>query len=181
MTRRPAPPDASAPASLDTHLLLNSLSRIAAQVYAATQRESEEVYALSDYLTLGLRLIGQGPVSSTDEAQLLEHYADLLKVCKFTGLETDIAVLATDLTMAPHSSCNALTLMLQSNRTDVRQTVQLRAVFDKRKVRLQLTPVELRGLPGEIMPGLQSALQGKCPGWTVTYSADRALLAEWAP
>ena len=118
---------------------------------------------------------------AADEAQLLEHYADLLKVCKFTGLETDIAVLATDLTMAPHSSCDALTLMLQSNRTDVRQTVQFRAVFDKRKVRLQLTPVELRGLPGEIMPGLQSALQGKCPGWTVTYSADRALLAEWAP
>lgn len=181
MTRRPAPSDSRAPASLDSHLLLNCLSRIAAQVYAVTQRESEEVYSLSDYLALGLRLIGQAQVRQADEAELLQHYVGLLKACKYTGLQADIEARDADATMAPHRSCDALTLLLHSNRTDARESVHLHAVFEKRQVRLQLAPVELRGVPGDILPGLQSALQGKCPGWTVTYSADKALVAEWAP
>lgn len=167
--------------ALDIHLVLNSLSRVAAKFYAATQTESDELYALSDYLTLGLRVMARPQISFSDEAKLLGHYVDLLQSGKYTGLTVESVVQDnTDLIpIAPHSSCDALTLLLQATRADSRSVMRLQATFGSGGVALSLGPVELGGDPLERLPRLQNNLQAKCPGWLVTQSPDKQLSAEW--
>lgn len=171
---------ASMARALDSHLVLNSLGRVAAQFYAATQKESDELYALSDYLSLGMRLLGSVPTSLANEARLLALYAELLRSIKYSGLQ--LALEAPDdcaRQMAAHSSCHALALLLQTARPEARQTLRVAARFSEQGARLELADVNLDGDPQERLARLQKELALQCPGWRMGACDARTLALEW--
>lgn len=129
---RPSDSPSSAGPALDAHLVLNGLSRIAAQYYAATKRESEEVYALSDYLARGLRASAAKAWPASREAELLEAYLELLRACKFGPMEVSVTVAAgTESALWPsHASCAMARQLLHTLQLEGDEPFSLRVRFE---------------------------------------------------
>lgn len=117
---------------LDAHLVLNGLSRIAAQFYAATKRESDEVYALSDYLARGLRANSAATLVAPREAELLEAYLELLRACKFAQLRATVEVTDAGQTAIwpAHATCTVSRQVLHTLRLEGDESLDMHVRLD---------------------------------------------------
>ena len=151
-------PTPDLPASpLDSHLILNGLGRVSARYYAATRQECAEVFAVSDYVALGLRLMGQTSASCAQEAALLEAYLALHAACKYTGLEVNIQAPPDVLEgqLPPHMVCDMARCLIEWLRPEAGQAWALHAQLDTERITLQVCSTRPAPLP---QAALQSAI-----------------------
>jgi hypothetical protein len=170
-------PSHDTPASLlDSHLILNGLGRVSARYYAAARQECAEIFAVSDYLALGLRLMAQGTASCAQEAELLEAYLALHASCKYARLQTHIRSLTDSPAgqLAPHMVCDMARCLIDWLRPEATQDWELHAELDTLRVEVQVCSVHPSPLPLAV---LQSALEQlsaglKQQGWEIGLTAD---------
>jgi hypothetical protein len=126
--------------TLDSHLILNGLGRVSARYYAIARQECAEIFAVSDYVGLGLRLLGQRVCSCAQEAQLLESYLALQSACKYQQLEVHITQPDDPGAgrLPVHMVCDMARCLIEWQRPEAGQAWSLHAQLESATVDMQL-------------------------------------------
>jgi hypothetical protein len=157
--------------TLDPHLILNGLGRVSARYYAATRQECAEIFALSDYVGLGLRLMGQPSCTCDEAAELLQAYLTLHTACKYRQLEVHINNQEPDLTghLPPHLACDLARCLIEWLRAEPVQQWSLHAELQSDSVQLLLRSNIQSPLP---LTALENAVAQFRNGLAVAHQAE---------